>query len=222
MTLSLKDQALLVKLFWKNGECPAIALKKFRTLKGVRRGSGPLTAFGLKKMIDKFEEAGSFDVKCSRGRKSIAWRMWLQQCRKRQAVLQERAVHGEFHKLYAWLSARSVKFYETSSNATHSKLRMFMSWFLLTCQNEKLSPCNFLLEWKWTMHGHGTFCGQTKPISISKFLSIQKIAEYGKERIRSKCNHCLFILKRSLCGAGLRQHLSLALSFSGKLVLRVL
>ncbi|GBN89412.1 hypothetical protein AVEN_148120-1 [Araneus ventricosus] len=39
--------------------------------------------------------------------------------------------------------------------------------------------CNFLLEWKWTMHGgHGRFCGQTKPISISKVLSILKIAEY--------------------------------------------
>ncbi|GBM23639.1 hypothetical protein AVEN_117389-1 [Araneus ventricosus] len=50
------------------------------------------------------------------------------------------------------------------------------------------------------MHGLGTFCGQTKPISISKVLSILKIAEYGQERIRSKCNHCLFILKRSLCG----------------------
>ncbi|GBM93480.1 hypothetical protein AVEN_215363-1 [Araneus ventricosus] len=45
------------------------------------------------------------------------------------------------------------------------------------------------------MHGHGTFCVQTKPISISKVLSILKIAEYGQERIRSKCNHCLFILR---------------------------
>ncbi|GBM97884.1 hypothetical protein AVEN_205308-1 [Araneus ventricosus] len=40
-------------------------------------------------------------------------------------------------------------------------------------------------------------------------------------RTRSKCNQCLFTLKRSLCGAGLRQHLSLALSFSRRLVLRV-
>ncbi|GBN46004.1 hypothetical protein AVEN_271455-1 [Araneus ventricosus] len=38
----------------------------------------------------------------------------------------------------------------------------------------------------FTLHGHGTFCGQTKPISISKVLSILKIAEYGQERIRSK------------------------------------
>ncbi|GBN00626.1 hypothetical protein AVEN_199876-1 [Araneus ventricosus] len=31
-----------------------------------------MTAFGLKKMIDKFEESGSFDVKCGRGWKAIA------------------------------------------------------------------------------------------------------------------------------------------------------
>ncbi|GBN96565.1 hypothetical protein AVEN_117324-1 [Araneus ventricosus] len=72
MTLSLKDRALLVKLFYKNGDCAAIAVKEFRTLKGLRRGSSPMTAFGLKKMIDKFEESGSFDVKCGRGRKVIA------------------------------------------------------------------------------------------------------------------------------------------------------
>ncbi|GBM51963.1 hypothetical protein AVEN_194258-1 [Araneus ventricosus] len=72
MTLSLKDWALLVKRFYKNGDCVAIALKKFRTLKGLRSGSGPMTAFGLKTMIDKFEESGSFDVKCDRRRKAIA------------------------------------------------------------------------------------------------------------------------------------------------------
>ncbi|GBO27845.1 hypothetical protein AVEN_29603-1 [Araneus ventricosus] len=72
MILSLKDRALLVKLFYKNGDCAAIALKKFRTLKGLRSCSGPMTAFGLKKMIDKFEESGSLDVKCGKGRKAIA------------------------------------------------------------------------------------------------------------------------------------------------------
>ncbi|GBM17996.1 hypothetical protein AVEN_238393-1 [Araneus ventricosus] len=72
MTLTSKDRALLGKLFYKNGDCAAIALKKFLTLKGLRSGSGSMTAFGLKKMIDKFEESGSFDVKCGRGRKAIA------------------------------------------------------------------------------------------------------------------------------------------------------
>ncbi|GBM67353.1 hypothetical protein AVEN_270413-1 [Araneus ventricosus] len=71
MTLSLKDRVLLAKLFY-NGDCAAIAMKKFRTLKGLRSGSVPMTAFGLKKMIDKFEGSGSFDVKCGRGRKTIA------------------------------------------------------------------------------------------------------------------------------------------------------
>ncbi|GBM62572.1 hypothetical protein AVEN_95550-1 [Araneus ventricosus] len=72
MTLSLKDRALLVKRSYKNSNCAATALKKFRTLKGLRSGSGPMTAFCLKNMIDKFEESGSFDVKCGRGRKAIA------------------------------------------------------------------------------------------------------------------------------------------------------
>ncbi|GBL74467.1 hypothetical protein AVEN_235412-1 [Araneus ventricosus] len=72
MSLSLKYPAMLMKLFYKNGDCAAIVLKKFRTLQGLRSGSGPMTAFGLKKRIDKFEESGSFDVKCGRGRKAIA------------------------------------------------------------------------------------------------------------------------------------------------------
>ncbi|GBM71738.1 hypothetical protein AVEN_269209-1 [Araneus ventricosus] len=69
MTLSLKDRALLVKCFNKNGDCVAIALKKFRTLKGLRSGYGPMTAFRLKKMTHRIEE--SFEVKCGRGRKAI-------------------------------------------------------------------------------------------------------------------------------------------------------
>ncbi|GBL75941.1 hypothetical protein AVEN_234271-1 [Araneus ventricosus] len=72
MTLSLKYRALLVELFYQNGGCAATAMKKFRTLKSLRSGSGPMTAFGLKKMIDKFEEAGSFEAKCGREKKAIA------------------------------------------------------------------------------------------------------------------------------------------------------
>ncbi|GBN87368.1 hypothetical protein AVEN_18871-1 [Araneus ventricosus] len=71
MILSFMNRALLVKPFYKKGDCVAITMKKFRTLKGLRSGSGPMTAFGLKKTIDKFEESGSFDVKCGRGRKAI-------------------------------------------------------------------------------------------------------------------------------------------------------
>ncbi|GBM91979.1 hypothetical protein AVEN_136560-1 [Araneus ventricosus] len=139
MTLSLKSRAFLVKLFYENGDCAAIALKKFRTLKGLRSGSGLMTAFGLKMMIDKLEESVSFDVKCGRGRKAIA-----------STSVED--VAGIVKQCFR--NVQNVKFYETSCNAIHSKLRIFRSWFLLTCQNEKLSPCNFLLEWKWTMHSY--------------------------------------------------------------------
>ncbi|GBN40166.1 hypothetical protein AVEN_135523-1 [Araneus ventricosus] len=71
MILSLNFRALLAKLFYKNGDCAKIALQKFRTLKGLRSGSVTMTAFGLKKVNDKFEESGSFDVKYGRGRKAI-------------------------------------------------------------------------------------------------------------------------------------------------------
>ncbi|GBN65051.1 hypothetical protein AVEN_116199-1 [Araneus ventricosus] len=71
MILSLKFRALIVMLFYKNSDCAKIALKKFRTLKGLRSGSGTMTAFSLKKMIDKFEESCSFDVKYGRGAKAI-------------------------------------------------------------------------------------------------------------------------------------------------------
>ncbi|GBM56428.1 hypothetical protein AVEN_56113-1 [Araneus ventricosus] len=99
MTLSLKDRALLVKLYNKNGDCAAIAWKKFRTLKGLRNGSGAIAAFGLV-MINKFEEYGSFDVKCGRGRRAIA----STSVEDVATALQEASssalgTHGEFSKL---------------------------------------------------------------------------------------------------------------------------
>lgn len=71
MTLSLTDRALLLKTFYKNGDCAEIALKKFWTLKCLRCGSGLMISFGLKKIIDKIKETGSCDVKCGRGWKAI-------------------------------------------------------------------------------------------------------------------------------------------------------
>ncbi|GBM11022.1 hypothetical protein AVEN_1351-1 [Araneus ventricosus] len=102
MTTSLKDRALFMKLFYKNGDCAAIALKKYRTLKGLRSGFGPMTAFGLKKVIDKLEDSGSFHVRCGRRRKVIASTSVedvATALQKSQAVPWERAVHGKFHKL---------------------------------------------------------------------------------------------------------------------------
>ncbi|GBN71550.1 hypothetical protein AVEN_275628-1 [Araneus ventricosus] len=107
MSLPLMDRALLEKLFYKNGDCAAIALKKFQTLKGLRRGIGPMTAFGLKKMIDKFEESCSFHVKFGRGRKAIT----LTSVEDIATALQEASsnalgtVRGKFSELKTCLSA---------------------------------------------------------------------------------------------------------------------
>ncbi|GBN38544.1 hypothetical protein AVEN_98491-1 [Araneus ventricosus] len=223
MTLSLKNGALLVKNFYKNGDCAAIPLEKFRTLKSLRSGSGPMTAFSFKKMIDKFEESGLFDVNWGRVRKAIA-----------STSVEDVALQEASSSALGTCSARGIsRSLDMPVTTVRKILRNILQCYPIKIThvqelvpadlpNEKLPPCNFLLELKWIMHDHGTFCGQKKPISISKVLPILKIAEYGQERILSKCNHYLIILKRSLCGAGLRQHLSLALSFSRRFVLRVL
>lgn len=72
MGLSMKDRALLVKLFYKNGDYAEAALKTFRVLKGMKKGCGPMSAKALRSMIKKFEATGSFAVKSGRGRKAVA------------------------------------------------------------------------------------------------------------------------------------------------------
>ena len=71
LTVSLKDCVLLVMLFYKNHDHAPVALQKFRTLKGLKKGVGPTTVQVLSKMIQKLEKTGSFDVQSGRGRKRI-------------------------------------------------------------------------------------------------------------------------------------------------------
>lgn len=70
MSLSLPDRALLVKLFYQNDNSAVVALRKFRTLKRMRKG--PLTVKGLRLMVAKFEKTGSFNVSRGRGRKPVS------------------------------------------------------------------------------------------------------------------------------------------------------
>lgn len=71
MTLSAKERALLVKLYYKNSDCAVTALRKYRTLRGLKKGGGPISVRAMEAMIKKFEETGSFDVRRGRGRKPI-------------------------------------------------------------------------------------------------------------------------------------------------------
>ncbi|GIX68431.1 uncharacterized protein CEXT_177211 [Caerostris extrusa] len=91
----MKDHSLLVKFFYKNDDCVLAALKKFRSLRGMKKCCDPMSAKGLQKMIKKFEETGSFAVKSGRGRKSVALTSVEdpQHHRKRRVVVCKRAVH---------------------------------------------------------------------------------------------------------------------------------
>ena len=42
MIVSLKDCNLLVKLFYRNNDYALVALQKFRKLKGMKKGVGPM------------------------------------------------------------------------------------------------------------------------------------------------------------------------------------
>ncbi|GFX80325.1 uncharacterized protein TNCV_3930781 [Trichonephila clavipes] len=66
----LPDRALLVKLFYQNDNSAIVALRKFRILKGLRKGL--LTAKNLRLMVTKFEETGSLNVRSGRGKKPIS------------------------------------------------------------------------------------------------------------------------------------------------------
>ena len=63
MRISVKDRCVLVKLFYKNVEYAFTVLKKFQSLKGRNANYGSRSVKGLKKMIKKFNKAGSFKVK---------------------------------------------------------------------------------------------------------------------------------------------------------------
>ncbi|GFW55609.1 DUF4817 domain-containing protein [Trichonephila clavipes] len=67
MSLCLPERALLVKLFYQNDNSAIVALRKFRTLKGLRKG--PFTAKNLQLMVTKFEETESFNVRSGKGKK---------------------------------------------------------------------------------------------------------------------------------------------------------
>ena len=54
--LSLQDKALIIKLFYQNDESITVALKKFRTAKGVKEKTGPISLSGILKLVKRIEE----------------------------------------------------------------------------------------------------------------------------------------------------------------------
>ncbi|GFV37059.1 uncharacterized protein TNCV_2382061 [Trichonephila clavipes] len=68
MAVTLPERALLVKLFYESKGNAAAALREFRRLKNLPKGS--LLPQALKRMIARFEKTGHLGVQPGRGRKS--------------------------------------------------------------------------------------------------------------------------------------------------------
>ncbi|GBO03866.1 hypothetical protein AVEN_44356-1 [Araneus ventricosus] len=58
---------------------------------------------------------------------------------------------------------------------------MFWNYFLLTCQNETLPPCNFLLKWKWTMQAMEQIVDRQSPFPSPRFWQYTKLQNMGKK-----------------------------------------
>ncbi|GBM41325.1 hypothetical protein AVEN_241484-1 [Araneus ventricosus] len=67
--LTFQEKALLVKLFYLNQQNSVAAVKEFRCVKQIRRGS--MFPCALRKMIQKFETTGQPGILPGRGRKQI-------------------------------------------------------------------------------------------------------------------------------------------------------
>ncbi|GFV91990.1 hypothetical protein TNCV_1894261 [Trichonephila clavipes] len=72
MSLRLPTQALLVKLFYQNDNSAIVALRKFRTLKGMRKC--PLIAINLRLMV---EEDKASNVQASTSVRRVAEALWI-------------------------------------------------------------------------------------------------------------------------------------------------
>lgn len=70
--LSLPDLALVVKLFYKNGESATKALRQLRTLKGIKAKKNPISLKGILNVVHRFEETGRLEHRPRSGRPSVS------------------------------------------------------------------------------------------------------------------------------------------------------
>ncbi|GBN71875.1 hypothetical protein AVEN_243078-1 [Araneus ventricosus] len=176
MTLSLKDRALLVKIFYENGDSATIALKKFRTLKGLRNDSGPMTAFSMKKMTDKFEESDFSDVKCGRGKKAIV---------STSVEDVAKALQEASSSVLGSCSARGIS---RTLDMPVSTVRKILR-NILQCYPFKITHIHELVPADMPKREAFSLQFLARMILWIYKAHFLKIAEYGQERIRFKCNH---------------------------------
>ncbi|GFV32343.1 DUF4817 domain-containing protein [Trichonephila clavipes] len=169
MSLCLPDRALLVKLFYQNDNSAIVALRKFRTLKGLRKG--PLTAKNLRLMVTKFEETGSLNVRSGRGKKPVS----TEAIEKVALQVEEDKSHptcwlvqvfAMWQKHWICLVQLSRRSCETSSVTIHTSFNLYRNCFRRISRLDICSHCSFLLVWKLIQNGLGISSAQTKPTII--------------------------------------------------------
>ncbi|GFX14583.1 uncharacterized protein TNCV_4015811 [Trichonephila clavipes] len=168
MSLCLPDRALLAKLFYQNDNSAIVALRKFRTLKGFRKG--PLTAKNLRLMVTKFEETGSLNVRSGRGKKPVS-----------AEAIEKVALQVEEDKSSNVLASTSVRRVAEALDLPRSTVQKIMRNILryYPCKLQFVqgllphdfethicSHCSFLLVWQLIQNGIGISSGQTKPTFI--------------------------------------------------------
>ncbi|GBM02986.1 hypothetical protein AVEN_14502-1 [Araneus ventricosus] len=141
-----------------------------------------MTAFGLKKMIDKFE-SGSFDLKCGRGRKAITSTSVEDVATALQkassCALETCSARGISRTLDMPVSTVH-KILRNILQAIHSKLRMFRSWFLLTCQNEKLPLAISCSNGSGRCMAMEHFVDRRSPFPSPRFCQYSELQNMGK------------------------------------------
>ncbi|GFX00672.1 uncharacterized protein TNCV_2236791 [Trichonephila clavipes] len=113
MSLCLPDRALLVKLFYQNDNSAIVALQKFRTLKGLRKG--PLTTKNLRLMVTIFEETESSNVLSGRGKTPVS-----------AEAIEKVALQVEYDKSSNVLASTSVRRVVEALDLTRSTVQKIM------------------------------------------------------------------------------------------------
>lgn len=98
--LTLPEKALLVKVYYQNGESATAGLRSYRHRKGIRTGKGPMTIASVKRMVLKFEATGCLDDGPRSGRPSTSANV-AETVQEEMDIVAGSSTHGE-------VSAREV------------------------------------------------------------------------------------------------------------------
>ena len=198
MTVSLKYFFLLVKIFYKNNDCAPLALQKFRTLKGVKKGAVRWLPWVWWKLFRNSKRLILLMRNLVDGGKESIRRQpekWPQQWIKSRVVVWNRSAHRKLPDHWTDLWVRSIKFNEIFCIPIHQKLAMGRNCFRQICQQEAFA-LEFLARMKWRLNGCGKLCEQTKYISIWKDMPVHRIDDYRLQKIRSQIIQFYWFLQR--------------------------